>query len=221
MHKFFQKIPKTIALSLGVLCLSLVIGIIVFAWQEPTLAPPGGNVATPLNTSNVGQSKAGGLILNTGGAEKGLIIDKGKICLGSDCRGSWIEVAGSQITFKMTASSYVDAQGVYRSKTVSYTCPINASVGLINCKQIIDTSCPGYPLNYCKCDLNGSNVSVTQYVIKSWRDWYQSSCDTTSKQLDSSCTIGRFGGSDYSCFAPGSSCEILFQCGLVQDVTPQ
>ncbi len=34
------------------------------AWSEPTASPPGGNVAAPLNTSAVSQSKAGGLTIN-------------------------------------------------------------------------------------------------------------------------------------------------------------
>lgn len=55
-------------------------GFMVFAWTEPGSAPPGGNVAAPLNVGNIGQSKEGGLILGTncvGECTNGLIIDKG------------------------------------------------------------------------------------------------------------------------------------------------
>ena len=48
---------------------------IAFAWTEPSTVPPAGNAAAPLNVSSQGQSKAGGLILNTGGAAIGLIVD--------------------------------------------------------------------------------------------------------------------------------------------------
>jgi len=52
----------------------LAISYFVLAWTEPSQAPPGGNVLAPLNVGSAGQSKAGGLILNTGGAATGLIV---------------------------------------------------------------------------------------------------------------------------------------------------
>ncbi|OGZ23897.1 MAG: hypothetical protein A2896_03050 [Candidatus Nealsonbacteria bacterium RIFCSPLOWO2_01_FULL_43_32] len=73
-----QVSPKIVALTFGILTIAFLAAFYVVAWQEPTQAPPGGNVAAPLNISNVGQSKEGGLILNTGGAEYGLIVDEGK-----------------------------------------------------------------------------------------------------------------------------------------------
>lgn len=81
--------PKITALTFGILIISFLAAFYVVAWQEPSQAPPGGNVPTPLNIGNVGQSKVGGLILNTGGAPNGLIIDKGNLCLGTDCRSAW------------------------------------------------------------------------------------------------------------------------------------
>lgn len=53
------------------------------AWTEPLQLPPNGNVGAPLNTSNVGQVKEGGLTLNTGGATNGLIVPKGRIGIGT------------------------------------------------------------------------------------------------------------------------------------------
>ncbi|PIS17409.1 MAG: hypothetical protein COT59_00865 [Candidatus Nealsonbacteria bacterium CG09_land_8_20_14_0_10_42_14] len=69
--------PKITALTFGVLVISFLAVFYAVAWQEPTQAPPEGNVPNPLNVGNVGQEKVGGLILNTGGAEYGLIVDKG------------------------------------------------------------------------------------------------------------------------------------------------
>ena len=89
--QIFSKISSYFPQILALLLLS---AFAAYGWTEPTQAPPGGNVATPLNTSNIGQSKEGGLILNTGGATNGLVIDKGNLCLGADCRGSW-PVAGA------------------------------------------------------------------------------------------------------------------------------
>jgi len=77
-----QKIsPKIIALTFGVLVISFLMAFYVVAWQEPVETPPEGNVSAPLNAGNVGQSKEGGLILNTGGALIGLIVDTGQTIL--------------------------------------------------------------------------------------------------------------------------------------------
>ncbi len=52
---------QILPLSLGVIIFSFLLTLFVLAWQEPTLAPPGGNVEAPLNVSNVQQWKEGGL----------------------------------------------------------------------------------------------------------------------------------------------------------------
>jgi len=76
---FYSNLSKTIALCLGVFVTSFLFGYLVLAWVEPTQAPPGCTPGTPgcdvpLNTGPTGQSKKGGLILNTGGAATGLIV---------------------------------------------------------------------------------------------------------------------------------------------------
>jgi hypothetical protein len=48
---------KSIALILGVLVMSFLVGYLIFAWTEPSQAPPGGNVAEPLNRSSNPQDK--------------------------------------------------------------------------------------------------------------------------------------------------------------------
>jgi len=83
---------------IGSICLGIVIGISVHltkAWVEPDQMPPGGNIAAPLNTGNVGQSKGGGLILNTLGAIYGLIVDKGNTGLGTRTPTEKLEVCGN------------------------------------------------------------------------------------------------------------------------------
>ena len=81
-RKMSKKIP--IYYSLPVIIFSaLLVAAVVYAWTEPTVAPPGGNVSPPLNVGSTGQSKAGGLILNTGGAVTGLIVDKGNVGIGT------------------------------------------------------------------------------------------------------------------------------------------
>ncbi|MFH1582192.1 MAG: hypothetical protein ABIA08_00285 [bacterium] len=78
-----QVSPKIIALTFGVLVISFLAAFYVVAWQEPSQVPPEGNVSMPLNVGPSGQAKEGGLILNTGGALIGLIVDTGQTILKS------------------------------------------------------------------------------------------------------------------------------------------
>ena len=73
--------PSTIlSFALGGLLLG---SHLVFGFTEPGQLPAGGNVLPPLDTSATGQAKAGGLIINTGGASVGFIVDKGSVGIGS------------------------------------------------------------------------------------------------------------------------------------------
>lgn len=79
--------PKLVSLVFAILVICFVIGFYALAvWTEPSQAPPEGNVPSPflnaLNISATGQSKAGGLILNTGGAPNGLLIPSGNVGIG-------------------------------------------------------------------------------------------------------------------------------------------
>jgi len=55
--------PKITALAFGVLVVCFAVGFYVFAWQEPTEAPPEGNVPTPLNIGPTHQTKEGDLTI--------------------------------------------------------------------------------------------------------------------------------------------------------------
>jgi len=73
----------------------LIVGTLVWAWSEPTVAPPGGNVYVPLNTGPGGQSKEGGLILNTGGATNGLIVSSGRVGIGTSATTQSLTINGN------------------------------------------------------------------------------------------------------------------------------
>lgn len=60
-----SNLPKTVALTIGVLAIIFSIRFIVLAWTEPPQAPPQGNVPAPINVGSITQTKAGGL--NLGG----------------------------------------------------------------------------------------------------------------------------------------------------------
>jgi len=95
----FSKLAKSLAFIASVLALSFSLGYLVFAWTEPASVPPAGNISAPLNISATGQSKVGGLILNTGGSTNGLIVQSGKVGIGTTSPGSELDVTG---TFSMS-----------------------------------------------------------------------------------------------------------------------
>ena len=86
---------KTIlAFALGGLLLG---SHLVFGFTEPGQLPGGGNVLPPLDTSATGQAKAGGLIINTGGAPVGFIVDKGAVGIGTSTPGGTLGIETSNI----------------------------------------------------------------------------------------------------------------------------
>lgn len=62
---------------------SFIVSAFIYAWQEPTENPPEGNAPAPLNVSNIYQEKLGPLVLNRGGANYGLIVEKGRVGFGT------------------------------------------------------------------------------------------------------------------------------------------
>ncbi|MDP3785148.1 MAG: hypothetical protein Q8R12_03705, partial [bacterium] len=88
MKNIFKQAVTLSLLGGGLFALQL------FAFQEPSSSPPLGNVPAPLNISSSGQSKSGGLILNTGGASYGLIVDQGNVGIGTQSPTQKLDVAG-------------------------------------------------------------------------------------------------------------------------------
>lgn len=104
------------AAVVGVLS-TVLAGVQLFAFTEPTLPPPAGNLPAPVTTGGVGQVKPGdltiskpdntalltadklvtigGAILNTGGALNGLIVDKGNVGIGTSNPTQKLDVNGT------------------------------------------------------------------------------------------------------------------------------
>jgi len=107
---------------------------LVLAWTEPPENPPSGNVPAPLNVGVDGQSKAGGLILNTGNATTGLVVTYGNVGIGTTTPAFKLDVNGmvsvnnNRITKVATPvdakdavnKEYVDAAGGGSTYTVCY-----------------------------------------------------------------------------------------------------
>lgn len=80
----------------AILSLALLSPTAVFAqWVGPTQAPTGGNTSAPLNVSSSAQTKSGGLLLNTGGAANGLIVQFGNTGLGTVSPSNILHVVGT------------------------------------------------------------------------------------------------------------------------------
>jgi len=92
--------PQSLKYWLGIVVFGIVSGLGVqfaHAWVNPASGPPNGNVAGPLTTGNVTQTKAGGNIILGGGGGltaggdiiTGTKMKTPQLCLGTDCRGVW------------------------------------------------------------------------------------------------------------------------------------
>ncbi|OYV27488.1 MAG: hypothetical protein B7W98_01680, partial [Parcubacteria group bacterium 20-58-5] len=82
-----------IALVVGAVLLS--IGVQAFAFTQPSTSPPNGDASAPLDTSANAQAKTGGLLLNTGGATNGLIVQSGNVGIGTVSPGAKLEIDGT------------------------------------------------------------------------------------------------------------------------------
>ena len=99
-------IRETIQMMLVSVFLFASAYVVLAAWTEPTVAPTGGNVSAPLDVSATGQTKAGGLILNTGGAANGLIVSAGSVGIDTTNPGSYkLNVAGGATLLDHTGSN--------------------------------------------------------------------------------------------------------------------
>ncbi|MDD5291050.1 MAG: hypothetical protein PHZ04_02940 [Patescibacteria group bacterium] len=107
-HKFSLILIFSIILTLG---LSVSLGSLMAAWTAPASTPPEGNITAPINTSDTGQAKQGGLILNTGGSANGLIIQFGNVGIGTTSPQAKLEVAGNIIADAPTENNHLATKG--------------------------------------------------------------------------------------------------------------
>lgn len=88
-----HRVLSQIALVTGTLLFS--VGLQTFAaFTPPTTTPPAADAYAPLNTSPTAQAKTGGLLLNTGGATNGLIVQSGKVGIGTASPSQELSVNG-------------------------------------------------------------------------------------------------------------------------------
>lgn len=68
-------------------------------WSAPTATPPSNNASTPLNVSGTGQTKVGGLTVNTGGAATGFVVSSGNVGIGTASPSSLLSVYGGSAAY--------------------------------------------------------------------------------------------------------------------------
>ncbi len=86
---------RQIIVSVSALVAIILVPTNIYAWTGPTNTAPDGNVSAPLNVSSSAQSKSAGLLLNTGGATNGLLVQYGNVGIGTVTPGYKLEVSGS------------------------------------------------------------------------------------------------------------------------------
>lgn len=125
-----NKFVKNIAFILGVVSLTFGLSYAVSAWQEPTAAPPAGNVDAPLNTSSTAQVKRYGLGLNfgtdgvIGGAATGLLVYQGNVGIGTASPTQKFDVNGAMRLMPLAAvpAGAVDGTMYYNSGLAKFQC---------------------------------------------------------------------------------------------------
>ena len=142
-----KKNIKTFTICACVSVISVLLGYTILAWSEPISMAPNGNVAAPVNTGDVSQTKAGGFnILGNLGIGAAAPVGNGKVCLNGQCCSTWKECAAlGDCVF----------------------CVLKTCAGLgKNCGTIADDGCGG-TLNCGNCAANQTctnNVCVNNCV---------------------------------------------------------
>lgn len=122
----FKINKETFLKSLPVILASLIFtGGIIYAWTNPSVAPPGGNAATPINVGSDDQAKTGSLTikgsltLNESGKTEGLTMAKGLIKTAAD------GIKFSDNTIQTTAWTSASGGGETLKQGLCYTTYIN------------------------------------------------------------------------------------------------
>lgn len=93
---------KRVSLIFGILVICFLVVFYIFAWTEPIVSPPGGNVAAPLNTSGTGQTKTGWLAFP-------VFYDS------TDYPSYFIDPQGAVGGASVKVKGYIQAEGGYKS----------------------------------------------------------------------------------------------------------
>lgn len=82
-RKLFAPLGTVVAAIVFTAALSFGVSVLAVSFTQPSGAPTNYNAPAPLDTSSIANVKIGGLILNTGGANNGLIVQLGNVGIGT------------------------------------------------------------------------------------------------------------------------------------------
>jgi hypothetical protein len=134
-------LSKTVALYLGVLVMSFLVGYLVFAWTEPTASPPGQNVDTPINVGSTGQLKTGALTISGGFESTGatlLATQGGSVGIGTTGPDAKLDVlsTGTQLRLTYADGSVYSDLAVNSSGNLTIT-PSGTRISLASGKGLV------------------------------------------------------------------------------------
>ncbi len=134
------------------------------AWVDPA---DGQNIFAPINTSSIGQTKLGGLVLNVGNATYGLIVRYGFVGIGVEKPSVMLEVGGDIKGNNLTLNSGTNS-GVLNSREINNSEKIKTNE-LCFTKQGAAEDCrSGWPSNENEMKLEwGESSEATKLVIES------------------------------------------------------
>ena len=202
-----RRILSQIALVTGALLFS--VGLQTFAaFTEPTTSTSDAGAFAPITTGPNGQVKSGGLVLNTGGAANGLIVQDGNVGIGTAVPGSALSVNGGISVGKysdIAAPSKELKENTLRENGMI----ISGDVG-------IGTTSPGIKLSVAGgVQIGDDTSSCTAEKVGTLRLHNDSLqvCEnfvantTIVTQSSSSCNTGCPGGRQLYCISCGGTCR--------------
>lgn len=118
MNRYFVSVISVLFIAVGV--------TVAAAWTGPTqAAPDNGTVTAPLNVSGTAQSKVGGLLLNSGGATNGLIVQSGNVGISTTTPSKKFSVEGDALI-----NGNVYAVGYFHTSDARMKTDITTAAGL-------------------------------------------------------------------------------------------
>lgn len=159
-----------IALVAGTLLFSIGLQTYAQTWTPPASSPPNSNAYAPLTTGPSVEIKRGGLLINTGNALNGLIVQNGNvgigtvspsqkldvagyvkgqtgICIGSDCRTSWPANPGrGQPVYMCPSEGAGCGTTCTGALSTNSTCQLRTTNNFNDCyvREVISCSLVGY-----------------------------------------------------------------------------